>query len=260
MEYVRIRVAEPPAENVSRYYEIMQERFERGIITQHLQFRAEAGSTRSERGYQKIGASTCGRIARALGCSEARTTVLCQAVGLYFPNYGQEGIRAVKRYIKERGLHLDPEMLGRDAVLYSVHSIRWPIIGHFYRSVQSYFAGESDPEIDIVRLVQETIKKVKIAEHFYEGYAGDLLFDVSQELVHLAEETGRLEESRFLKQYEAQITAYEPVRLTEEQIQDEFKVMDHYIDVFGHHPEGLEHHNLTPEEGLLMYIHMHPYE
>ena len=46
MEYVRIRVAEPPAENVSRYYEIMQERFERGIITQHLQFRAEAGSTR----------------------------------------------------------------------------------------------------------------------------------------------------------------------------------------------------------------------
>ena len=260
MESVRIRVAEPPAENVSRYYEIMQERFERGIITQHLQFRAEAGSTRSERGYQKIAASTCGRVASVLGCSEDRAKVLCQAVGLYFPNYGQEGIRAVKRYIKEKGLNLDPDMLGRDAVLYAVHSIRWPVIGHFYRSVESYFAGESDPEIDIVRLVQETIKKVKIAEHFYEGYAGDLLFDVSQELVHLAEETGRLEESRILKQYEAQIAAYEPVRLTEEQIQNEFKVMDHYIDVFGHHPEGLEHHNLTPEEGLLMYIHMHPYE
>ena len=260
MESVRIRVAEPPAENVSRYYEIIQERFSRGIISQHLRFRAEAGSTRSERGYQMIAASTCGRIARALGCSEARTTVLCQAVGLYFPNYGQEGIRAVKRYIKEKGLHLDPEMLGRDAVLFTVHRIGWPIIGHFYRSVQSYFAGESDSEIDIVRLVQETIKKVKTAEYFYEGYAGDLLFDVSQELVHLAEETGRPEESRILKQYEVQIAAYEPVKLTEEQIQEEFKVMDHYIDVFSHHPEGLEHHNLTPEEGLLMYIHMHPYE
>lgn len=260
MEYVRIRVAEPPAENVGGYYKRMQERFNRGIITQHLQFRAEAGSTRSERGYQKIAASTCGRIAWVLGCSEARAEVLSHAVGLYFPNYGQEGIRAVKRYIKERGLHLDHEMLGRDAVLFAVRKIGWPIIGHFYRSVQSYFAGESDPEIDIVRLVQDTIKKVKTAEHFYDGYPGDLLFDVSQELVRLAEENGRLEESRILKQYEEQIASYEPVRLTEEQIQEEFKVMDHYIDVFGHYPEGLEHHDLTPEEGLLMYMHMHPYE
>jgi len=260
MESVRIRVAEPPAENVDGYYKRIQERFERGIITQHLQFRADAGSNRSERGYQKIAASTCGRIARVLGCSEDRAKVLCQAVGLYFPNYGKEGIRAVKRYIKEKGLNLDPDMLGRDAVLYAVHSIRWPVIGHFYRSVESYFAGESDPEIDIVRLVQETIKKVKIAEHFYDGYPGDLLFDVSQELVRLAEETGQLSESMILKQYEAQIAAYEPVKLTEEQIQEEFKVMDRYIYEFSHHPEGLEHHNLTPEEGLLMYIHMHPYE
>ena len=97
-----------------------------------------------------------------------------------------------------------------------------------------------------------------------ESQFADMIWELepvhSRELVRLAEETGRLEESRILKQYEAQIVAYEPVRLTEEQIQDEFKVMDHYIDVFGHHPEGLEHHNLTPEEGLLMYIHMHPYE
>ncbi len=260
MESVRLRIAEPPAENVGRYYERMLERFSRRIISQHLQFRAEAGSTRSERGYQMIAVSTCGRIARELGCSEARAEVLCHAVGLYFPNYGQEGICAVKRYIKERGLNLDPEMLGRDAVLFAVHKIGWPIIGHFYRSVQSYFAGESDPEIDIVRLVQETIKKVKTSEHFYDGYPGDLLFDVSQELVRLAKETGRLSESQILKTYDGQIASYEPVRLTEEQIQEEFKVMDHYIDVFCHHPEGLEHHDLTPEEGLLMYMHMHPYE
>ena len=75
-----------------------------------------------------------------------------------------------------------------------------------------------------------------------------------------AEETGQLSESMILKQYEAQIAAYEPVKLTEEQIQEEFKVMDRYIYEFSHHPVGLEHHNLTPEEGLLMYIHMHPYE
>ena len=79
MESVRIRVAEPPAENVDGYYKRIQERFERGIITQHLQFRADAGSNRSERGYQKIAASTCGRIARVLGCSEDRAKVLCQA-------------------------------------------------------------------------------------------------------------------------------------------------------------------------------------
>lgn len=260
MEYVRIRVAEPPAENVGGYYKHMQERFNRRIITQHLQFRAEAGSTRSERGYQMIAASTCGQIAQVLDCSEARAEVLSHAVGLYFPNYGQEGIRAVKRYIKEKGLHLDPEMLGRDVVLYSIHTIGWPIIGHFYRSVQSYFAGDSDPEIDIARLVQETIKKVKITEHFYEGYPGNLLFDVSQELVQLAKETGQLSESRILKQYEEQIASYEPVRLTENQIQEEFKVMDQYIYDFSHYPEGLENHNRTPEEGLLTYMHLHPYE
>lgn len=65
-----------------RDYTRMKEFLERNIFKE-LAGKAEAGSTRSESGYQRIAASVSGAIARELGCGEDRAQALSMAAGLF---------------------------------------------------------------------------------------------------------------------------------------------------------------------------------
>lgn len=125
----------------------------------------------------------------------------------------------------------------------------------FDEKLHQYYRGDdSDPEVRIVRFVQQTIKEVKIAEKYFAGNPGDLLFDVSQEIVKLAGETGQLTSSRILDEYRQQIDTYQSPVLTEEQRQDIIAELDRYIHSFCEKTGDLEKLNETREAAILIYM------
>ena len=118
----------------------------------------------------------------------------------------------------------------------------------FDEKLHQYFNGDdSDPEVRVVRFVQQTIKDVKIAEKYFNGHPGDLLFNVIEEIDKLAKENGKITSSRILEQYRAQIDTYQAPMLTEEQSQEIFTELDGYVHGF---------RNETPETAVLIYMYV----
>ena len=188
------------------FYRHASEILER-YVSRRLAEKAEAGSTRSERGYQLIAADISGRIARELGCSEYKAKMLCLSVGVCFPEYGHKGMKAIKQYIADHNIDLDLEHLDYTIAAYCL-SLLWlgglkPAIGDAYHdAAYDYFYGiDQNEESRIVRLVQETILEVKKAEPFYDGYPGDLLHDATRELVDLATSNKALTKGVWLEPY-----------------------------------------------------------
>lgn len=231
-------------------------------VSRQLIGKAEAGTGRSERGYQLISASTCGSIARAIGGNENKAKVLSMAVGLYFPKYGHEGLKAVKQYIIDHNIDLDLESLGLTAVCYFIsqycHQTSKPrTVNVFYDLVYDYFYGiDQYEESKIVRLVQNTIMEIKRAEHFYDGNPGDLLFNVTQELIQLAREHKALKKGTLLEKYQHKIKDYHLPGLTEEERQDIYNGLDEYMESFTNHKGELAKFDKTKEETVLTYIYL----
>ena len=228
-------------------------------LTGNLGPKAEAGSTRSESGYQRIAASVSGRIAGELGCSQHKAMALSMAVGMYFPKYGHEGLNAVKQYIIDRNIDLDLDTLGITAACYceSRYNRGTTIIVStaFYNLVYDYFYGiDSCTESKIVRLVQDTIMDVKKAEAFYDGNPGDLLFDATHELAELAKANKTLTKGTLLDKYKNEIDNYRLRHLTDEERQDIIDSLDKLVAGFTSYPEDLKHLSKTPEEAVLAYI------
>ncbi|MBQ3611981.1 MAG: hypothetical protein IJA01_06930 [Firmicutes bacterium] len=251
---IRKRMVEKPLEKMPLYYKRIKEYFDIIMIHSSLAGKADLGSGRSEKGYQRIAASASGRMARALGCSEDKAEALSLAVGQFFPKYGMAGVEPIKEYIVNNKIDLDPDTLGVDLVEYIINR-RLLVATDFDEKLHQYYRGDdSDPEVRIVRFVQQTIKEVKIAEKYFAGNPGDLLFDVSQEIVKLAGETGQLTSSRILDEYRQQIDTYQPPVLSEEQRQDIIAELDGYIHSFCEKTGDMEKLNETREAAILIYM------
>lgn len=236
-----------PPEDMPRYYKRIKEYFEMKMPHSPLAGKADLGSSRSEKGYQIIAASACGRIARELGASEAKAEALSLAVGHFFPKYGTAGLAPIKEYITKNNMAFDLDTLGVELVEYII-SIRLFVAAELDEKLRQYFCGDdSDPEVRIVRFVQQTIKDVKIAETYFSGHPGDLLLGVIQEIGQLAKENGKLTPSRILAQYQAEIDAYQAPALTEAQRQEVFAELDKYVHDF---------QDETPETAVLIYIYV----
>lgn len=232
-------------------------------VFKELATKAENGSTRSESGYQRIAASVCGSIARELGCSEDRAAALSLSVGLCFPKYGHEGLKAIKLYIEDRGIDIDPKDLGLYNACYYISSIHYHTRNSkhvaakpLYELLYDYFHEvDSMEESRIVRLVQETIMDVKKAEAVYAGNPGDLLYDATQELIDLAKEYKKPMKGTLLEKYRERIDTYSFPPLTNEQQKEIYDKLDELINVFTNHPSDLaELWDITPEEVVLKYI------
>ena len=251
---IKAKMVNHPPERMPAYYKRIKEYFDIIMIHSPLAGKADLGSNRSEKGYQLIAASASRRMARALGCSEDKAEVLSLAVGQFFPKYGTAGIEPIKEYIIKNQIDLDPDNLGVDLVEYIINR-RLLVAEDFDEKLHQYYSGDdNDPEVQIVRFVQQTIKDVKIAEKFFAGNPGDLLFDVSQEIVKLADDNGQLTPSRLLDEYRQQIDTYKPPALTEEQQQDIFTELDTYIHYFCEQTGELEKLNETREVAVLIYM------
>ncbi len=248
---------------IESYLERLVEYLERNL-SRDLGPKAEAGSMRSESGYQRIAASVSGRIARELGYSELKAKALSLGVGSYFPKYGHEGLKAVKQYVIENNIDLELDTLELTAACYSAQryshryraddfKIMVPTV--FYDLVYDYVYGiDNYTESKIVRLVQDTIMDVKKAEAFYDGNPGDLLFDATNELVELAKEHKTLVRGTFLEKYREKINDYQLPTLTEEAHNEIYKRLDELMESFTSHSENLKFLDRTPEDVVLLYI------
>ena len=233
-------------------------------LSRDLGPKAEAGSMRSESGYQRIAASVSGRIARELGCSEYKAKALSLGIGLCFPKYGHEGFKAVKQYITENDIDLELDTLELIAACYSaqryakryrVDDYKVVVSTAFYNLVYDYVYGiDNYTESKIVRLVQETIMDVKKCEVFYDGNSGNLLFDATNELVDLVKEHKTLVRGTLLDNYKDKINDYQFPTLTEEEHDEIYKRIDELIESFTSLPEDLKDLGGSPEDAVLLYI------
>ena len=240
------------------YFERLCRDLEMSVVFSTLRDKSEAGRSRSERGYQLIAATTSRQLARALGCSENIAGSLSMAVGSFFPKYGQQGIAAVKKYISANNIDLDPETLGVDMIEYSLYSGLNVISTDFDELLKEYFGGiEKTQEVCIVRFVQSAIIDIKKAEAFYDGDPGDLLFNVTSEMVASAKETGHLIRSKILEKFDERISTYSFPLLTESEQMDVDEALDRYIDSFSNYSEDMESLDRTPEEAVLIYMKMY---
>ena len=236
-----------PPEDMPRYYKRIKEYFEMKMINSALAGKADPGSCRSEKGYQLIAASVCESIAGYLGGNEDKAAALSLAVGQFFPKYGMAGLEPIKEYIAKNNLALDFDTLGVELIEHMI-CVRLFVAADLDEKLRQYFCGDdSDPEVRIVRFVQQTIKEVKIAEKYFKGYPGDLLFNVTDEIKKQAKENGKIMPSKILEEYREQIDTYKAPVLTEEQRQEVFAELDKYVHGFK---------NETPETAVLIYMYV----
>jgi len=245
------------------YLKSLVEYLERNL-SRDLGPKAEAGSARSESGYQRIAAGVSGRIARQLGCSEYKAKALSLGIGLCFPKHGHEGLKAVKQYVIEHDIDLDLDTLELTAACYaaqrylmrySAEAFKIIVPTVFYNLVYDYVYGiDRYTECKIVRLVQETIMNVKKAEAFYDGNPGDLLFDATTELVELAETHKKPVKGMLLDKYREKTDSYRFPELTEAERKEIYDRLDSLMESFADHPENLKYLDRAPEDVVLLYI------
>lgn len=256
---ITFKLLETKPETHENFFVRIAESMDRNLSSD-LGPKAEHGRTRSERGYQMIAATTCRQIARALGANEAKTAAMCLAAGMYFPQYGQEGLKVIKEYIKDRSIDLDPDTLGLTSACYIISNHCFQFLEPtvhviFYDLAEDYFSGQDqNEESKIVRLVQNTIMDVKKAEGFYDGAPGDLLYDVTRELVALAEDNQTLTKGTLLEPYRENIENYQFPPLSDEEKQALYEQLDQLIDEFCNYKPYPVYRNETPEEVVLEYI------
>jgi len=92
-----VRIYEILPEKRDAYFKSVKENFELCSAFKYILGKAEAGSTRSERGYQLVASTTVEQLARTLGCNVDEAVALSMAVGFCFPKYGSLAVYMEKR-------------------------------------------------------------------------------------------------------------------------------------------------------------------
>lgn len=240
-----IRIKEFTEEHLPKYYKRLNEHLEMIMLWRGLQYKAEAGSTRSEKGYQIIARSAAGRIARALGYDRDKTEALCACVGCGFPLYGAEGMALIRQYVIDRGLSLEIDFLEGAAVEEYISS-RLFVASELDALLREYYQGApskpaSCPELEVVRVCQDAVKKVKLAERYGGAEYGQLLYDTSVELCTASQAVGRPTSWRKLDALAASLTVPQKEYMTPEQKEAYLRELDEFYQCFG-------------EEGVLKFL------
>lgn len=243
-----IRLKEYPAETLERYYRRLCEHLEMIMLWRGLQYKAEAGSTRSEKGYQTIAKSIAKSMAHALGCNEYKAEALCVCVGCGFPLYGAEGMAVIRQYATEHLPSLNPSFLEGAAVEDYISS-RLFVATDLDALLKEYYLKDpteppSCPELAVVRLCQSTIRKIKLAERYGNAEGGELLYTASQELVAGSKAAGKPVAWEELDRLVSSLSITPKEQLTEAQKDEIRQALDGYLKAFG-------------EEGVYKYITSH---
>ena len=230
----RIRPIE--GEILDRYYERLNTKLEYNHMWDSLSLKAEPGG-KSEKGYQMIAKSMSGRIARNLGYNSNKAEVLSMCVGSYFPRYGAEGKKVIEQYIRREGLDIDVSTLATDCIEHSI-SKNDAVAVDLDEALKEYFGGgNSIPEVEIVRISQNTISAVKRIEALSKINGGDLLYRVSEDIIEASKAKKMPMPSAKLQEMEQKLPQGGKITLTEEEKAEMVEGLDRYVKTFGN--EGI---------------------
>ena len=224
-------------ERLERYYKRVIEYLEMSSFWRNLQYKAEAGTTRSEKGYQMIAKSMVERTARALGYDEGKATALSMCVGCAFPVYGKEGMREIIHYIKRNSIDLDPDLILIGCIEDYI-GVRLFVATDLDAVLREYYLTASleqitTPEVLLVRVCQDAISKVKLVERFSKVNGGELLYSVSQEIEELSKQAGKPMPSASLDQMIRSLEIVEEDRMTAGECEAVAEAIRGFIQAFG---------------------------
>ena len=208
-----------------------------------LQNKSDADFNRSEKGYQLMAKQMSGRIADFLGYNTDKTELLSMAVGSFFPRNGMAGLEFITEYVVKKGIKLDSKQFAINCIEDSVGTGFDSIPLDFDEALKAYFDRKQEiPEVDVVRVCQDTISKVKQVERLKKDLnGGDLLFHVSEDVITESKKAGHVVGSNRLDELVSGLPQESP-ELTENEKEIMRKKIDRFIKVFG-------------EEGIQEYIY-----
>ena len=156
--------------------------------------KAEAGSARSEKGYQMLAVSTARAVAEALGYSAAKAEVISRCIGIGFPRGGKEGMQVIAETAGKLGIEINAPTLGVESAMEYISS-RLFVATALDTHLREYCSDTPTeaivcPEVRVVRICQEMLERVKRAEYHLGVDGGKLLYDSSAETKAASKQAG----------------------------------------------------------------------
>lgn len=232
-----IDIKEFGPEIMEKYYVRLNDHIEMSSVWRGLQTKAEAGTTKSEKGYQMIAKSMAGRIARDLGYNSEKAEVICACIGMYFPKYGQEGKRVIEQYLSQKDLDVEASTLAIDTIEDYITK-KMPVAMDLDVALREYYSdtpidGLQIPEVGVARVCQDAISKIKIVERFSNIDGGELLFNTSEDIINASREAGKPTPSVKLNQLVSSVSGRIEDRMTQDEKDEMIAHMEEFIDFYG---------------------------
>ena len=232
-----IRINEYPPERMEQYYRRIIDHLEITSIWRSLAGKAEAGSTRSEKGYQLIALSMASKIADALHLSQAKAMAISMCVGCGFPTYGQEGRALIAQYVTEHNLDIDLSIL-EVLVVEDYISTRLFVASELDQVLREYYspiptAQLKTPEVAVVRVCQDAVRKIKRLEYYTAADGGALLLETSETLPEKCRLAGKPVVSQKLTDLTKDLPEYPQNRMTEQERAARMDDIKDFVKAFG---------------------------
>ncbi|MCD7840337.1 MAG: hypothetical protein LUG46_06930 [Erysipelotrichaceae bacterium] len=185
--------------DIHKYHINLRHSLDFSTIWHTLQYKTEYGP--SEKGYQYNAMYTAGTLARELGCDDDLAEILTMCLGSFFPPYGEAGLECVINYMKEKGLYTTTSDLAINYIENTLEKDGNIITPEFDALLHELFSDNvGTTEIQIARLCQDMIKKIKIIAYNSDKNSHDLLETISDEIKQATKENHALTSSPTLEE------------------------------------------------------------
>lgn len=183
------------------------------------------------------------KIADVLEINRDKTKAICMCVGCAFPRYGQEGKALIAEYVIENKLNIDVKFI--DVLMVEDYiSDRLFVASDLDRVLREYYSyipteQLKTPEVAVVRVCQDAIRKIKLLEHFANADAGALLLETSETLPEDCRRAGRPIVSAKLTDLTKLLPERPEKQMTEAERLDMINEIEQFVKVYG--DEGILH-------------------
>lgn len=180
--------------DLDRYYERLNIGISMSTMWSTLQTKSEYGSDKSEKGYQQVGRTMAGNIARGLQLNPDLAEVLTMCKGAFFPIKGKQGKKCIMQYMKEHNMQMSEADLARNFIEYDLEqsgNVITPEFDGLLRELFDETTPPRTPEVQIARICSESIEGIKRIENNSTLKPVDLLYSFSKDIENESIKAGK---------------------------------------------------------------------
>ncbi|MBQ7653418.1 MAG: hypothetical protein IJS93_03510 [Clostridia bacterium] len=222
-------------EDFEDYLNEQNQDFENTTVWNTLQGKSEYGSTKGEKGYQRIAALKARLTAKKLGLNEERAAFYTKCLGSAFPAFGKEGEKRIEEYALSHELPFDEVELYSSVIEESLDSSGGFVFEGLREILLELFDKTKDSvikEVELAKLYHEQMEILKIFDSISkEKYVeGEKFLD--EEIEKNIDKIGIIGCKKQLIDYKKGIKAEIP-SMTKEEKERYYKALDNYKEAFG---------------------------